>query len=74
MAGGISIFLLIVIAVLVAVAVGVFAVSGGLARLRGGSRANSEDPEANARFDRGEQSEHTRVEDRGKQTYVGTDR
>lgn len=70
-----TVFLLLIVLVVLGV-VAFFVFGGGLAssgrRTEREARANSEDPEANARFARGERPEHTRVEEPGKQTYVDT--
>lgn len=69
-----TVFLLLIVLVILGVAA-FFVFGGGLAasgkRNERGRRATSDDPEANARFERGERPEHTRVEEPGNQRYVG---
>jgi hypothetical protein len=68
-----TVFLLLLVVIVLAVAA--FLLFGGSLASSGrrserDERATSDDPEANARFERGERPEHTRVEDPAKQTYV----
>jgi len=69
-----TVFLLLIVLVILAV-VAFFVLGGGLAssgrRGERGRPATSDDPQANAEFERGERPEHTRVEEHGKQRYVG---
>ena len=75
MGAGTVFLLLIVLLVIGAAAWFVFAGSLGASGRRaeaGDAPATSDDPEANARFERGEQPEHTRVKDPGNQHFVDT--
>lgn len=71
-----AVFLLLLVLVVIAAAAwlafgGSLSVSGKRAQADD-APATSDDPEANARFERGERPDHTRVTDPGQQHFVDT--